>query len=91
MLIGLALGALLTNCVFKIAIARPRPFSDESSIYYELWKLVGMNLEVDGSFPSGHTSASFASSYAIAKFCGRRSPFTYANCAPVKTDWVFVA
>ena len=65
MLIGLAVGALLTNCVFKIAIARPRPFSDESSIYYELWKLVGMNLEVDASFPSGHTTAAFASMTAV--------------------------
>lgn len=76
MLISLALGALLTNCVFKIAIARPRPFSDESSIYYELWKLVGMNLEVDGSFPSGHTTAAFAASTAIYLVGDKRISWT---------------
>lgn len=76
MLIGLAVGALLTNCVFKIAIARPRPFSDESSIYYELWKLVGMNLEVDGSFPSGHTTAAFAASTAVYLVGDKRISWT---------------
>ena len=30
MLIGLAIGAFLTNCCLKILIARPRPFSDEN-------------------------------------------------------------
>lgn len=66
MLLGAAIGALFTNCVLKILIARPRPFSDQAAellgtrLYYDLWLTVGQNIEVDGSFPSGHTTFAFA-------------------------------
>lgn len=65
MCLGLAVGALITNCWLKIAIARPRPYADESSIFYQLWLLVGQNIESDNSFPSGHTTAAFASMTAV--------------------------
>ena len=60
MLIGLAIGALFVNLFLKVVIARPRPYADESSIYYSLWLLMGKHLESDMSFPSGHTNAAFA-------------------------------
>ena len=60
MCLGLALGALVTNCCLKVLIARARPYADESSIYYQFWQLVGMHTESDKSFPSGHTTAAFA-------------------------------
>ena len=60
MLIGLAIGAIITNLFLKVYIARPRPYADESSIFYQLWLLAGQNLESDKSFPSGHTTAAFA-------------------------------
>ena len=60
MIIGLTIGVLVTNCCLKVLIARPRPYADESSVYYRLWQLVGMNTESDKSFPSGHTTAAFA-------------------------------
>lgn len=60
MLIGVTIGAICTNLFLKVYIARPRPYADESSIYYQLWLLVGQNLESDKSFPSGHTTAAFA-------------------------------
>ena len=59
MCLGLALGALVTNCCLKIVIARARPYVDQNSIYYQFWQLVGMNTESDKSFPSGHTTATF--------------------------------
>ncbi len=59
MCLGLALGALVTNCCLKIVIARARPYVDQNSIYYQFWQLVGMNTESDKSFPSGHTTAAF--------------------------------
>ena len=59
MCLGLALGALVTNCCLKVLIARARPYADESSIYYQFWQLVGMHTESDKSFPSGHTTAAF--------------------------------
>lgn len=60
MCIGLLIGVIVTNCCLKVLIARARPYADESSIYYQLWQLVGMNTESDKSFPSGHTTAAFA-------------------------------
>ncbi len=65
MCISLAVGALITNCCLKILIARPRPYADESSIFYQFWLLVGQNIESDKSFPSGHTTAAFASMTAV--------------------------
>lgn len=76
MLIGLALGAFLTNCVLKIAIARPRPYTDEASMYNAFWKLVGMNTESDKSFPSGHTTAAFAAMTAVYLVGNKRISWT---------------
>ena len=76
MLLGLAIGAIITNCCLKILIARARPYADESSIYYQLWKLVGQNTESDKSFPSGHTTAAFAFSCAIYLVGNRKVSWT---------------
>ncbi len=79
MLLGLAIGAIITNLGLKIFIARPRPYADQNSMFYRLWLTVGQNVESDKSFPSGHTTAAFASmtpvfilckpKYKIAAFC----------------------
>lgn len=79
MCFGLAIGTLLTNCVFKVLVARPRPFADEASEYYRIWQSVGMALEHDKSFPSGHMTA--ASSSAVALFLSSRKK---------KTGWLFL-
>lgn len=60
MLLGITIGAIITNLFLKVFIARPRPYADPSSMYYKLWLLVGQSLESDKSFPSGHTTAAFA-------------------------------
>ena len=71
MLFGLAIGALITNCCLKILIARARPYSEETKaffntdLYQKLWLTVGQNVESDKSFPSGHTTAAFASMTAL--------------------------
>ncbi len=71
-LLGIAIGALITNCCLKILIARPRPYSDENSLFYRLWLLVGQNVESDKSFPSGHTTAAMAASTAVFFSCSKR-------------------
>ena len=76
MLLGLAVGALFTNVFLKVAIARPRPYADESSIFYQLWLLVGQNVESDKSFPSGHTTAAFASMTAVFLVGDKRKSWT---------------
>lgn len=61
MAIGLAIGAICTNLFIKVAVARPRPYADAAGVYYPLWQMMGQHMESDRSFPSGHTTAAFAS------------------------------
>lgn len=60
MLMGAAIGALMTNLCIKVWVARPRPYADENGFFYPLWQMMGMHMESDKSFPSGHTTAAFA-------------------------------
>ncbi len=76
MLLGVAIGAVFTNLFLKIVIARPRPYADESSIFYQLWITVGQNMESDKSFPSGHTTAAFASMTALFLVGDKRISWT---------------
>lgn len=76
MLLSLAIGALLTNCCFKILVARPRPYMDSESIYYKYWLVVGQRVESDKSFPSGHTTAAFAAMTGIFLTCDKRYSWT---------------
>ena len=75
-LLGISAGFLLTNCCVKLIVARPRPFSDESSIFYQLWLTVGQSIEHDTSFPSGHTCAAMAASTAVFFTCDKRWSWT---------------
>ena len=76
MLIGLAVGALITNCVLKVLIARARPYADQTGLYYSLWQMVGMATESDKSFPSGHTTAAFASMIPLWLLGNRKYSWT---------------
>ena len=76
MLLGLAIGAIITNLFLKIFVARPRPYADQNSMFYELWLLVGQHLESDKSFPSGHTTAAFACMTPVFIMC--RPPYKIA-------------
>ena len=60
MLLALGVGALITNLGLKPTVARPRPYTFEGSIFYEMWQLAGGHTESDFSFPSGHTTAATA-------------------------------
>ena len=60
MLLGVTIGAIFTNLFIKVVIARPRPYADENGFFYPLWQLMGGHTESDKSFPSGHTTAAFA-------------------------------
>lgn len=76
MLLSVAIGAIFTNLVLKVAIARPRPYADETSVFYQLWLLVGQNMESDKSFPSGHTTAAFATMTAVFLVGNKRISWT---------------
>lgn len=60
MLLGVTIGAIFTNLFIKVVIARPRPYADPNGFYYPLWQMLGQHTESDKSFPSGHTTAAFA-------------------------------
>ena len=60
MCIGLAVAFAFVNLYLKVVIARPRPYLDENSVFYQFWTMTGRHTESDKSFPSGHTNAAFA-------------------------------
>ena len=76
MLLGLAIGALFTNLFLKVAVARPRPYADQAGFFYPLWQLMGSHTESDMSFPSGHTTAAFASMVPVFLIGNKRVSWT---------------
>ena len=76
MLLGLAIGALFTNCCLKVLIARPRPYMDSESLFYKYWLVVGQRVESDKSFPSGHTTAAFAAMTGVFLTCNKKYSWT---------------
>ncbi len=65
MLLGLAIGALITNICVKPLVARPRPYTWEGSVFHKVWLELGKHSESDKSFPSGHMTAAMAASTAL--------------------------
>ena len=65
MLLGLAIGALITNICVKPLVARPRPYTWEGSVFQQYWIELGKHTESDKSFPSGHMTAAMAASTAV--------------------------
>ncbi|MBR6207974.1 MAG: phosphatase PAP2 family protein [Oscillospiraceae bacterium] len=65
MLLGLAIGALITNIAVKPLVARPRPYTWDGSVYQRFWHQLGEHVESDKSFPSGHMTAAMAFSTAL--------------------------
>lgn len=64
-------GFLVTNVILKPAVARPRPFLDETSPFYSFWLEAGSLPESGYSFPSGHSTVSCA--FAVSLFlCGKK-------------------
>ena len=65
MLLGVAIGALITNLTVKPLVARPRPYTWDGSVFQQFWIELGRHTESDKSFPSGHMTAAMAASTAI--------------------------
>ena len=62
---GIMVGALITNVAVKNLVARPRPFADQTRVFYEWWQTIGAHPESIHSFPSGHTTATMAAMTGI--------------------------
>jgi len=75
-LLSIGIGALITNLWLKPWISRPRPYTDEGSIFHQLWVTMGQHSESDKSFPSGHTTAAFSAMTAVFLAGNRRISWT---------------
>lgn len=62
----MSFGFIFTNLILKNVIARPRPFFDQNSIYYDYWVQAGSLSEKGYSFPSGHATS--AAAFAMGLF-----------------------
>ncbi len=64
MLLAIIFGSLITNVTVKPLVARPRPFQNELSEFYTLfrqwWVDAGSVHVGEKSFPSGHTTSAMA-------------------------------
>ncbi|MCC8023509.1 MAG: phosphatase PAP2 family protein [Clostridiales bacterium] len=75
-LIAIGIGALITNVIVKPLVARPRPYIDETGIYYQWWLEIGHGLESEYSFPSGHTTVAFSGLTALFWNTNRKYSWT---------------
>ncbi len=72
MLLAMLIGAVMTNLLLKNLIDRPRPYTDLDSDFFVFWSELGYGELTDASFPSGHTTASFAAMTSLF-FCNKKS------------------
>lgn len=70
MLLAIAIGGLITNLTLKPLVARVRPYEHEP--LRSFWQYVGASLESERSFPSGHTTVSFAAMGALFLSCRKK-------------------
>jgi undecaprenyl-diphosphatase len=83
--VGLLLSLLLTNLLLKNLIARPRPYDDFPDIVLYVNRLASF------SFPSGHTSSSFASAGAVFWFHKKWGSAALALAAVIAFSRVYLS
>ncbi|MDE5566308.1 MAG: phosphatase PAP2 family protein [Anaeroplasmataceae bacterium] len=74
---ALIFGAIITNLLLKNIVARPRPFADEASEFYTIWKNAGSLWESGYSFPSGHATASMAFGFGLFLVCNKKYSWAF--------------
>ena len=74
-LLGILVGLLVTNICIKNVIQRPRPYV-ASEIYNQWWQMSNGVLESEFSFPSGHTTASFAAATGFFVYGNKKYSWT---------------
>lgn len=76
MAFALAIGAIITNILLKNIVGRARPFNREGVPFRDWWIAAGSSPEDSASFPSGHTTAAFASMVAFFLTGDKRYSFS---------------
>lgn len=59
------IGCIIGKGCIKRLIIRPRPYEVVGSDYYEWWSMLGLRLDTDNSFPSGHVLVATAGLLAL--------------------------
>lgn len=78
MLLALIFNLIVCNLIFKIIIARPRPYTiEEFSMITDPATQLLVGIPSDWSFPSGHTAASFAAATALFCYCKKQGIYAY--------------
>ena len=72
---ALLIGFIFTNLLLKNIIARPRPYADVTSRFYEIWQSAGALKESGFSFPSGHTTA--ATAFGVSLFISLNKKYSW--------------
>lgn len=75
-ILGIAIGFLITNVIVKNLVARQRPYIDETGIYYSWWLYIKGPVMSEFSFPSGHVTATMAAMTALFLNGDRRYSWT---------------
>ncbi len=88
-LIGLALGIIITNVILKPIVARPRPFAEDLSIV-EFLKQIGYALPSDWSFPSGHTQVTFNVATMLTLIYKKKGAWAYIPAGLVAISRIFL-
>lgn len=70
-MLSLGLSGLFVNCILKYVVARPRPFTQIEGLTYLIKR------PRDYSFPSGHTSSSFAVAVIFMKKMPKKYGITF--------------
>ena len=83
-LVCLAFAFLVANCILKPWVARVRPYDAVSGLTILVPRLS------DWSFPSGHTNASFAAAFALAKGFGKKGAWAYLVAALIAVSRLWV-
>jgi len=87
MALCLLVSVLLCNLILKPLIARPRPYTQIE----ELTVLLTRFADLDAfSFPSGHTSCSFAGACSLAYSYGKKGRWAYLLAALVAFSRVYI-
>lgn len=88
-LVGLALGIVITNLILKPIVARPRPFAEDLSIV-EFLSNIKYNLPTDWSFPSGHSQVVFNVATMLTLIYKKRGAWAYIPATMVAVSRIFL-
>jgi undecaprenyl-diphosphatase len=85
--LSLVISLIVTNLILKNAVARPRPFE----LIEGFAPLMGRFADAGGfSFPSGHSSSSFAAAFALAASKGKKGALAYIPAALISFSRLYV-